>query len=106
LAGWIADRSVPGRPHENVGHPAKPRHTSHYQPCTHEPRHSKKPGRNEKPQQGPEECQAAGADLYLPLQLNWLTTISHYRQPSLLPGVNTAIDNKGFANAADFLRKS
>ena len=59
----------------------------------------KKPRRNEQAQHRPEERKAAGADLHLPLQLDRLTAIGYDGQPRLLPGIETALDDEGFAGA-------
>ena len=83
--------------------PQKPVDAGHHQSRAHECGDREKPRRSEQTQHRSEECQAACADLHLPLQLNRLTAIGRDGKPRLLPGVETALDDEGLAGATHFL---
>ena len=83
-------------------HPAETGHAGHHQARADKRRNGEKPWRNEQTQHRSEERQAAGADLHLPLQLDRLTAVGYDGQPRLLPGIETAFDDEGFASARPF----
>ena len=85
--------------------PQKPVTPADHQPCADKRGHAQGTTGRPDAQHRPNECETACADLHLSLQFERLAAIGYDRQSRLLPGIEPALDDEGFAGAARFLRE-